>query len=182
MIRSFNGRIPTVPSSCYIDPSAQVIGDVTLGEDVSVWMNAVIRGDVHSIRIGARSNVQDCVVLHGMRHLHPVSIGEMVTLGHNATLHGCRIDDTVLVGIGAIVLNGAHIGEGSILAAGTVVPEQTIIPPRSLVAGVPGRIRRSLEAAEIDGIAQYARNYLGYAAAYRAEALRVGELDAAERA
>ena len=93
MLRSYQGIMPVVPSSCYIDPSAQVIGDVVLGEQASVWMNAVLRGDVNSIRIGAKSNVQDCAVLHGMRHLYPVIVGEMVTIGHNATVHGCVLED-----------------------------------------------------------------------------------------
>jgi carbonic anhydrase/acetyltransferase-like protein (isoleucine patch superfamily) len=118
MIRSYQGITPVIPTSCYIDPSAQVIGDVTLGEQASIWMNAVVRGDVNSIRIGAKSNVQDCAVLHGMRYLYPVIVGEMVTIGHNATVHGCVLEDAVLVGIGATILNNARIGEGSIIAAG----------------------------------------------------------------
>src|SRR5271156_4268337 len=112
MIRSYQGKSPVIPASCYVDVSAQVIGDVTLGENASVWMNAVVRGDVHSIRIGANSNVQDCAVLHGMRNLYPVIIGDGVTIGHNATVHGCILENDVLIGIGAIVLNGAHIGAG----------------------------------------------------------------------
>jgi carbonic anhydrase/acetyltransferase-like protein (isoleucine patch superfamily) len=169
MIRSFRGAFPVVGPNCYIDPSAQVIGDVTLGEQVSVWMNAVIRGDVNAIRIGARSNVQDCAVLHGMRHLYPVIVGEMVTIGHNATVHGCVLEDEVLVGIGATILNDARIGEGSIVAAGAVIPEHMVIPPRSLVAGVPGKIRRTLGDADRELILQYARNYLDYTAIYLAE-------------
>jgi carbonic anhydrase/acetyltransferase-like protein (isoleucine patch superfamily) len=169
MIRSYQGVIPTVPSSCYIDASAQVIGDVVLGEHASVWMNAVVRGDVNSIRIGARSNVQDCAVLHGMRHLYPVHIGEMVTIGHNATVHGCVLEDEVLVGIGATILNNARIGAGSIIAAGAVIPEHTVIPPRSLVAGVPGKIRRELGDADREMILQYAKNYLDYVAIYLKE-------------
>ena len=172
MIRSYQGVTPTIPASCYVDPSAQVIGDVTLGEQASIWMNAVVRGDVNSIRIGPRSNVQDCAVLHGMRHLYPVIVGEMVTIGHNATVHGCILEDTVLVGIGAIILNNAQIGEGSIIAAGAVIPEHTIIPPNSLVAGVPGKIRRTLGAEDREMILQYARNYLDYTKIYLAERYR----------
>ncbi len=166
MIRSFQGTKPSFPASCYIDPSAQVIGDVVLGEQASVWMNAVLRGDVNSIRIGARSNVQDCAVLHGMRHLYPVIIGEMVTIGHNATVHGCVLEDAVLVGIGSTILNNARIGEGSIIAAGAVIPEQMVIPPNSLVAGVPGKIRRILRDADRELILNYARNYLDYTKIY----------------
>jgi carbonic anhydrase/acetyltransferase-like protein (isoleucine patch superfamily) len=139
---------------------------VELGEHSSVWMNAVVRGDVHSIRIGARSNVQDCAVLHGMRGLHPVVVGEMCTIGHNATVHGCVLEDEVLVGMGAIVMNGARIGAGSIVAAGAVVPEGTQIPPRSLVAGVPGRIRRTLADSDLELIRMYASNYLDYTKIY----------------
>jgi len=171
MIRAFQGTVPTVPSSCYIDPSAQVIGDVLLGEQASVWMNAVLRGDVNSIRIGARSNVQDCAVLHGMRHVYPVIVGEMVTIGHNATVHGCVVEDAVLVGIGATILNNARIGEGSIIAAGAVIPEQMVIPPNSLVAGVPGKVRRTLGEADRAMILKYAENYLDYTAIYLKEAL-----------
>ena len=169
MIRTFQRHTPHIPASCYVDPSAQVIGDVMLGEQASVWMNAVLRGDVHSIRVGARSNVQDCAVLHGMRGLYPVEVGEMVTIGHNATVHGCVLEDEVLVGIGAVILNGAHIGEGSIIAAGAVVPERTMIPPRSLVAGVPGRVKRLLGDADRELILEYARNYLDYTAIYLRE-------------
>src|ERR1700761_5922409 len=102
MIRSYQGKTPVVPASAYVDPSAQVIGDVQLGEQASVWMNAVLRGDVNSIRIGPRSNVQDCAVLHGMRYLYPVTVGAGCTIGHNATVHGCTLEDDVLIGIGAV--------------------------------------------------------------------------------
>jgi carbonic anhydrase/acetyltransferase-like protein (isoleucine patch superfamily) len=170
MIRAFQGIKPVISTTCYIDPSAQIIGDVTLGEQASVWMNAVLRGDVNSIRIGARSNVQDCAVLHGMRNLYPVIVGEMVTIGHNATVHGCVLEDAVLIGIGATVLNDARIGEGSIIAAGAVIPEHMVIPPNSLVAGVPGKMRRTLGDADRELILKYAQNYLDYTAIYLAEA------------
>jgi carbonic anhydrase/acetyltransferase-like protein (isoleucine patch superfamily) len=169
MLRSYLGKLPTIPASAYVDISAQVIGDVTLGENSSVWMNAVLRGDVNSIRIGSGSNIQDCAVLHGMRHLYPVIVGDRCTIGHNATVHGCVLEDDVLIGIGAIVLNDAHIGAGSIIAAGALVSEHTIIPPRSLVAGVPGKIRRSLTDADIDLIRMYANNYLDYTRVYLSE-------------
>jgi carbonic anhydrase/acetyltransferase-like protein (isoleucine patch superfamily) len=169
MLRSYKGTTPIVPATCYIDHSAQVIGDVILGDRASVWMNAVIRGDVNSIRIGAQSNVQDCAVLHGMRHLYPVIVGERVTIGHNATVHGCVLGDEVLVGIGATILNDARIGAGSIIAAGAVIPEHMVIPPNSLVAGVPGKIRRELGEADRELILQYARNYLDYSEIYLAE-------------
>ncbi|WP_263366745.1 gamma carbonic anhydrase family protein [Edaphobacter bradus] len=173
MIRSYQGVVPVIPASCYVDPSAQVIGDVTLGDHASVWMNAVVRGDVNSIRIGAESNVQDCAVLHGMRYKYPVIVGEMVTIGHNATVHGCVIEDAVLVGIGAVILNNARIGEGSIIAAGAVIPEQTAIPPNSLVAGVPGKVKKTLGEEDRKLILMYAQNYLDYTKIYLAEAVRL---------
>jgi carbonic anhydrase/acetyltransferase-like protein (isoleucine patch superfamily) len=169
MIRSFQGVWPVVGEGCYVDPSAQVIGDVTIGAQSSVWMNAVLRGDVNAIRIGAKSNVQDCAVLHGMRYKYPVIVGDLVTIGHNATVHGCVLEDMVLIGIGATVLNNARVGEGSIIAAGAVIPEQMVIPPNSLVAGVPGKIRRTLGDADREMILGYARNYLDYTKAYLAE-------------
>jgi carbonic anhydrase/acetyltransferase-like protein (isoleucine patch superfamily) len=169
MLRTFRGLAPTLSDGCYVDPSAQVIGDVQLGPQSSVWMNAVLRGDVHSIRIGARSNIQDCAVLHGQRNLYPVIIGDGCTIGHNATVHGCTLEDDVLIGIGAIVLNGAHIGANSIIAAGALVPERTHIPSNSLVTGVPGKVRRTLLPADLALIRLYANNYLDYTRIYLAE-------------
>ena len=166
MIRSYQGHTPVTPESCYVDVSAQVIGDVVLGEHASVWMNAVVRGDVHSIRVGAHSNVQDCAVLHGMRYLYPVIVGEYVTIGHNATVHGCVVEDTCLIGMGATIMNNARIGEGSIVAAGALIPEGMIIPPKSLVAGVPGKVRRELTSDDREMILKYARNYLDYTKIY----------------
>ena len=169
MIRSFQGILPTVPESCYVDVSAQVNGDVVLGEQASVWMNAVLRGDVNSIRVGARSNVQDCAVLHGMRYVCPVVVGEMVTIGHNATVHGCVVEDMCMIGMGATVLNNARIGEGSIIAAGALIPEGMVVPARSLVAGVPGKVRRAVEDADYAMIRMYAENYLDYTKVYLAQ-------------
>jgi carbonic anhydrase/acetyltransferase-like protein (isoleucine patch superfamily) len=169
MIRSYQGRLPRIPASCYVDPSAQVIGDVTLGERSSVWMNAVLRGDVNSIRVGANSNVQDCAVLHGQRYLYPVNVGDWVTIGHNATVHGCVLEDMVLIGIGAVVLNGCCIGEGSIIAAGAVVAEKTVVPPRTLWAGVPAKLRRELDDKDRALIREYAQNYLDYTEIYLKE-------------
>jgi carbonic anhydrase/acetyltransferase-like protein (isoleucine patch superfamily) len=169
MIRGYQGLMPQLPASCYVDPSAQVIGDVTLGEHSSVWMNAVLRGDVNSIRVGANSNVQDCGVLHGQRNIYPVVVGDWVTIGHNATVHGCVVEDMVLVGIGAVVLNGCRIGEGSILAAGAVLPEETVVPPRTLWAGVPAKLRRQLDDRDRAMILEYAQNYLDYTEIYLKE-------------
>ncbi len=169
MIRRYQGHVPKIPASCYVDQSAQVIGDVTLGEHSSVWMNAVLRGDVHSIRVGANSNVQDCAVLHGQRNLYAVTVGDWVTIGHNATVHGCTVEDAVLVGMGVVVLNDCRIGEGSILAAGAILPEHTVVPPHTLWAGVPAKQRRTLDDKDHALILQYAKNYLDYVEIYLAE-------------
>lgn len=169
MIRAYKGISPKIPASCYVDESAQVIGDVVLGEHASVWMNAVVRGDVHEIRIGAYSNIQDCSVLHGMKQQYGVYVGEYVTVGHNVTLHGCRIEDNCLIGMGAIILNGAVIGTGSIIAAGTLIPEKTIVEPGSLWLGFPGQFHRALEEKDRAAILRYANNYLGYKESYLAE-------------
>jgi carbonic anhydrase/acetyltransferase-like protein (isoleucine patch superfamily) len=169
MIRPYQGRLPVVPATCYVDLSAQVIGDVELGENASVWMNAVLRGDVNAIRVGANSNVQDCAVLHGMRYEYPVMVGEWVTIGHNATVHGCVVEDAVLIGMGGTILNDVRIGEGSIVAAGAVIAEHTVIPPNSLVAGVPGKVRRTLGDEDRKLILKYAQDYLDYVAIYLQE-------------
>jgi len=169
MIRNYQGHRPQFPASCYVDVSAQLIGDVILGERSSVWMNAVLRGDVNAIRMGSCSNVQDCAVLHGQRNLYPVIVGDWVTIGHNATVHGCTVEDMVVIGMGATVLNNSRVGEGSIVAAGSVVPEHTIIPPRTLWAGVPAKMRRELTDKDRDLIREYAKNYLDYVEIYLAE-------------
>jgi len=169
MIRSFKGTSPTIPVSCYVDESAQIIGDVVLGEHASVWMNAVVRGDVYAIRIGAYSNVQDCSVLHGMKNKYGVTVGEYVTVGHSVTLHGCTIEDRCLIGMGSIVLNGARIGAGSIIGAGALIPEKTVVEPGSLWLGSPGKFRRKLKPEEQDTIMEYAKNYLGYKETYLKE-------------
>ena len=166
MIRSYRGRVPEVHPSCYVDLSAQLIGDVTLGEHSSVWMNAVLRGDVNSIRVGSNSNVQDCAVLHGQRNLYPVIVGDWVTIGHNATVHGCVVEDMCVIGMGATVLNNSRIGEGCIIAAGSVVPEHTVVPPRTLWAGVPAKLRREISEKDYALIREYAQNYLDYVDIY----------------
>ena len=162
--------MPQVAASAYLDPAATIIGDVTIGEESSVWPGVVIRGDVHWIRIGARTNIQDGSVLHVMRDLHPLIIGDGVTIGHGCVLHGCTIESRVLVGMGSIILNNARIGAGSIIAAGTLVPENTVVPPGSLFLGHPGRFRRALTAEDQQTIDAYAARYVEYAAIYRRQA------------
>jgi carbonic anhydrase/acetyltransferase-like protein (isoleucine patch superfamily) len=162
VLRPFKSVLPTVHPTAYIDQSAQVIGDVQIGEDSSVWMNVVIRGDVNFIRIGDRTNIQDGTVIHVMRGTHATRIGDEVTVGHAAILHGCTIHDRVLIGMGAILLNGAEIGEDSIVAAGTLVPEGKKFPPHSLLMGGPAALRRQLTEEEVASIREYAERYVGY--------------------
>ena len=169
MIRSYKGISPQIPATCYVDESAQIIGDVILGDHSSVWMNAVVRGDVNSIRIGTHSNVQDCSVLHGMLGQYTVEVGDWVTIGHSVTLHGCKVEDHCLIGMGCVILNGARIGKGSIIAAGTVIPEGTDVEPQSLWMGVPGKFRKKLDDEAQKMIMRYAQNYLGYKEQYLKE-------------
>jgi len=154
--------MPRVAANAYVDESAQIIGDVEIGEESSVWMNVVIRGDVHAIRIGRRTNIQDGTIVHVMRDTHPTTIGDEVTVGHGAIVHGSTIDHRVLIGMGAILLNGVEVGSDSIVAAGTLLPEGAKMPPRSLVMGSPGKVRRTLTDQEIASIRWYADNYVRY--------------------
>jgi len=162
MLRPCRGRLPVIDPTAYIDPSAQVIGDVEIGEESSVWMNVVIRGDVNHVRIGRRSNVQDGTIVHVMHETHPTVIGDAVTIGHGAIVHGCTVEDRVLIGMGAILLNGARVGADSIVAGGSLVPERVAIPPRSLVMGSPARVRRTLSDSEVASILEYSGNYVRY--------------------
>ena len=169
MIRSYNGITPQFPETCYVDDSAQLIGDVVLGEHASVWMNAVLRGDVHSIRVGHYSNIQDCCVLHGMKGQYGVSVGDYATVGHSVTLHGCVVEGRCLIGMGSIILNGARVGAGSIIAAGTLITEKTIVEPKSLWMGSPGKFTRKLNEQDEEMILRYVENYVGYKKAYLRE-------------
>jgi len=168
MLRPYRGTLPTIEPSAYIDESAQVIGDVVIGAESSVWMQVVIRGDVHRIRIGARTNLQDGTIVHVMRDTHPTTIGDEVTIGHGAIVHGCTIAPRCLIGMGAILLNGVVVGEDTIVAAGSLLPEGLVVPPRSLVMGSPGRIRRALTDGEVASIRDYAQRYVGYRLDYMA--------------
>jgi carbonic anhydrase/acetyltransferase-like protein (isoleucine patch superfamily) len=168
MLRAYRGIHPTVEPSAFVDDSAQVIGDVVIGAESSVWMHVVVRGDVHRVAIGARTNLQDGTIVHVMRGTHSTTIGDEVTVGHGAIVHGCTIGSRCLIGMGAILLNGVVVGEDSIVAAGSLLPEGLLVPPRSLVMGSPGRIRRSLTDEEVASILDYARRYVGYRLDYMA--------------
>jgi gamma-carbonic anhydrase len=166
MLRRFRGVLPTVDPSAYVDGSAQVIGDVHVGPESSVWMNVVIRGDVNAIRIGARTNVQDGTVIHVQSGTQPTTVGEEVTIGHGAIVHGCTIEDRCLVGMGAILLNDVRVGSESIVAAGSLLPEGFDVPLRSLVMGSPAQVRRQLSDAEVASIRVSAGNYVRYRLEY----------------
>ncbi|MBL7955813.1 MAG: gamma carbonic anhydrase family protein [Flavobacteriales bacterium] len=164
LIRSVRGFTPRFGDGVFLAETAVVIGDVVMGDQCSVWYNAVVRGDVHAIRIGHRVNIQDGAVLHATYQKCGLTIGDDVSIGHNAIVHGCTIADKVLIGMGAIVMDQAHIGSGSVIAAGAVVLQNTVVEPGSLMAGVPakriGAVSKDLSEGEIERIA---RNYLTYA-------------------
>jgi carbonic anhydrase/acetyltransferase-like protein (isoleucine patch superfamily) len=162
----YDGEQPTIHDTAWLAPTATLVGPVTVHEDASVWYGAVLRADYGRITVGARSNVQDNAVFHTGSDLD-VTLGEGVSVGHGAVLHGCTIEDDVLVGMGATVLNGARVGRGSLIAAGAVVLEGTEIPPGSLVAGVPGKVRRSLGDPEISRVLENAREYVELARRYK---------------
>ncbi len=174
-IRSYKGKFPQIAASAYIDPAAVVIGDVVVGEESSVWPMCVVRGDVHHIRIGKRTNIQDGCVLHVMKDQYPLMLDDEVTVGHSVTLHGCTIHSRVLIGMGCIILNGAVIGENSIIAAGSLITERTVIPAGSLVMGSPGKVKREVSPEDRGSIGKYAERYSGYREIYRTEALARGE-------
>ena len=169
MIRAFQGTVPRIAPSAWVDPSAVIIGDVALGERSSVWPNAVVRGDVNRITIGDETNIQDGSVLHVEHELHELVIGNRVTVGHSVVLHGCNVADDCLIGIGAIVLNGARIGAGSVIAAGALVPEGMEIPPASLAMGVPAKVRRQVSDEERERFRVNALHYVELRAKYRDE-------------
>ncbi len=168
-IRPYQGKFPQIAASAYIDRAAVVIGDVVIGEDSSVWPMCVVRGDVNHIRIGNRTNIQDGCVLHVMKDEYPLILGDEVTVGHSVTLHGCTIESHVLIGMGAIILNGATVGAGSIIAAGTLITERTVIAPGSLVMGSPGKVKRALTPIDQHSIEAYAKRYVEYKNLYKEE-------------
>ena len=147
LIAPFQGRSPAVPASVFVAPTALVVGDVVLGEEASVWYGTVIRGDVGPIRVGARTNIQDLCVLHVTTGLPGLTIGDEVTVGHRAILHGATIGDRCLIGMGAILLDGCEVGEESLIGAGSVLREGTVVPPRSFAAGVPAVVKGAIPPA-----------------------------------
>lgn len=161
MIKPFRDKTPTIEPTAFIAENAVVIGDVEIGAAASIWYNCVLRGDVNFIRIGARTNVQDGTIIHVSRGAeYPTIVADEVTIGHNATIHGCHIESGSLIGIGAIVLDGARIGRNSLVAAGSLVTPNTVIPERSFVVGSPAKVKRELGDDEVEGLQTFWRNYV----------------------
>ncbi|MDA0739080.1 MAG: gamma carbonic anhydrase family protein [Nitrospirae bacterium] len=166
MIKPYRGVLPTIATSAFVEDTAVVVGDVVIDSESSVWFNTVIRGDVHYIRIGHRTNIQDLSLLHVTHDTHPLIIGDDVTVGHHVTLHGCTIRNRVLIGMGSIVMDGAIIADDCIIGAGSLVTEGTIIPSHSLAIGSPARVKRPLNEKEVAWLKESASNYVQYASQY----------------
>ena len=171
LILSYAGKTPKIGEGVFLAPTSVIIGDVELADGASVWFGAVLRGDIGKIRIGQRSNIQDLACIHMTEGLSDTIVGDDVTVGHNAVLHGCVIGDRCLIGMGAILLDNAVIGEGSVIAAGTLIPPRTVIPPRSLVRGNPGKVIREVNEKEAGMGVFGADHYLSGARVYQAEIL-----------
>jgi carbonic anhydrase/acetyltransferase-like protein (isoleucine patch superfamily) len=169
MIRSFGGVHPQIPASAFIAESAQIIGNVQLGEESSIWYNTVLRGDMYYIRVGNRSNVQDNCVIHTRTGTHPTILEDEVTVGHGVTLHGCYVEEGSLIGIGSILLDDVRIGHHSLVAAGSLVPPGAVIPPRSFVMGFPAKVKRELTDQEVADLNLFWQNYVTYTRLYLAE-------------
>ncbi len=169
-ILPYGGKAPRLAASAFLAEGSVVVGDVEIGDASSLWFGAIVRGDVNHVRIGARTNVQDLSVVHVTSRTHPTVIGDDVTVGHRAVLHGCTIRDRCLVGIGAIVLDGAVVGPDAMIGAGALVPPGMVVPPGTLVLGAPAKVKRPLTADEIASLRTSAASYAGYASRYRGEA------------
>jgi len=167
MILPYKGISPKIDPSVFIVDGADVVGDVEIGRDSSIWFGAVVRGDVNYVRIGERTNVQDNSVLHVTKETHPLVLGDDITVGHGVVLHGCTLLGRSLIGMGAIILDGAEIPEDSMVGAGALVTENKKFPPGSLILGSPARVVRELKPEEIARIKRSADNYIGYAQNYR---------------
>ena len=163
----FRGKTPELGENVFLDASATVIGDVVIGEQSSVWLNSIVRGDVHSIRIGARTNIQDLCMVHVTSGKHATVIGDDVTVGHHVTIHGCRIGHRVLVGIGSTVLDGVEVADEVMIAAGSLLTPGKKFPTGVLLRGSPATVARELSPEEKAFLKQSALNYVGYAAEYR---------------
>lgn len=166
MISKYRDFTPRIDRTCYIAPGSAVIGDVEIGENSSVWHNAVVRGDIEKIVIGSNSNIQDCCILHCVNNIE-LKIGDNVTVGHGAILHSCEIGNNTLIGMGAVVLDDAKVGKYCLIGAGTVITPRTVIPDRSLVVGSPGRVKRQLTDEEVNQIKINSDEYVNLASEYK---------------
>jgi len=166
LIKPYKGVHPKIHPTVFVVETAVIIGDVEIGEYSSIWFNAVVRGDVHYIRIGDRTNIQDLCMLHVTKDTHPLILGNDITVGHSVTLHGCTIKDRCLIGMGTTILDGAMVGEDCIIGAGALVTEGAVIPPGTLAIGMPAKPKRDLTEKEIARIRQSAQNYIDYARTY----------------
>jgi carbonic anhydrase/acetyltransferase-like protein (isoleucine patch superfamily) len=170
VIKTVNGKSPQIPNDCFVAENATIVGDVILGESCSVWFNAVIRGDVHYIKIGNKVNIQDGAIIHCTYKKHPTEIGNNVSIGHNAIVHGCKIHDNVLIGMGAIVMDNCVVGSNSIIAAGAVVTQNTIIESGSIYAGVPAKKVKDIDQSDFAGeIERISNNYVMYSSWFKQE-------------
>lgn len=167
-IRAFRQKSPRIHPSCFVEDSAHVLGDVEIGEDSSVWFNTVVRGDVHEIRIGRRTNIQDLSMVHVLSNQFGTYVGDDVTVGHHVVLHGCRIGDRVLVGMGAVVMDGVEVGDDCIIAGGALLPPGMKVPAGSLVVGSPAKVKRAINDEERAWLARSAANYVEYSREHRA--------------
>ena len=168
LLKAVRGIYPQFGYNCWFADNATIVGEVTLGRDCTVWFNAVVRGDVNSITIGDRTNVQDGAVIHCTYQKYKTIIGNSVSIAHNAVVHGCTVEDNVLIGMGAIVMDGAVVGAGSIIAAGAIVTQHTVIPPGSIYAGNPARLLKAVSPEQAEIFARTANNYVMYADWYKA--------------
>ena len=168
LIKEIRGKYPQIPEDCYVAENATIVGDVVFGDSCSVWFNAVVRGDVHSITIGNKVNIQDGAIIHCTYQKHATVIGNNVSIGHNAIVHGCTVHDNVLIGMGAIVMDNCVIGSHSIIAAGSVVTQNTIVEPGSIYAGIPAKKVKALNASEFAGeIERISNNYVMYSSWFK---------------
>ncbi len=165
-LHEYNGITPKLGARVFIAEGAHVIGDVEIGDDSSIWFNTIVRGDVNHIRIGHHTNIQDASICHVQRNLYPCIVGDHVTVGHGVILHGCQVESHCLIGMRSTLLNNVHVGSESIIAAGALITEGTVIPPRSMVMGMPGKVRREVTEEEIARIHGSAKHYSNFKDTY----------------
>lgn len=170
IIKSVNGKSPIIPEDCYVAENATIVGDVQMGSQCSVWFNAVVRGDVHYIKIGNKVNIQDGAIIHATYQKHPTNIGNNVSIGHNAIVHGCTLHDNVLVGMGAIVMDNCVVESNSIVAAGAVLTQNTVVESGTIYAGVPAKKVKDIDASDFAGeIERISNNYVMYSGWFKEE-------------